>query len=299
MKKSLALRMAVIFMLLAITTTTFANDMKDYRNDTDHYSISIPGDFNYQDVSKLNSSALENISFLALDMLTGKSIFIEKIPEIFYFPSANHLINNNIIFWNDALKNEYIGYGFKADYSFKESGTMTIHNQNFNWEKYEDSKQETIVYMTFYNNMPYKIYYVYPNNNGVVPDYVMDSINSLKFDDVKPNWSWIYSNNTINLYMDRSNITDRVDPAKNTKYKVVIYKMMLSNSSTKTSVGIKKINNEIYYRIFSSALLDSDENVQYWHCFADKDWVKIDRNSNSPIDIFISKIADLLFEKTE
>jgi len=40
-------------------------------------------------------------------------------------------------------------------------------------------------------------------------------------------------------------------------------------------------------------------NVQYWHCFADKDWVKIDTNSNSPIDIFISKIADLLFEKTE
>lgn len=299
MKKSLALRMAVIFILLAITTTTFASDMKDYRNDTDHYSISIPGDFNYQDVSKLNSSALENTSFLAIDMFTGKSIFIEKIPEIFYFPAENHPINNNIIFWNDALKNEYIGYGFKADYSFKESGTMTIHNQNFNWEKYEDSKQEAIVYMTLYNNMPYKIYYVYPNNHGVVPDYVMDSINSLKFDDVTPNWSWIYSNNTINLYMDRSNITDRVDPAQNTKYKVVIYKMMLSNSSTKTSVGIKKINNEIYYRIFSSALLDRDENVQYWDCFADKDWVKIDINSNNPIDIFISKIADLLFAKTE
>jgi hypothetical protein len=40
-------------------------------------------------------------------------------------------------------------------------------------------------------------------------------------------------------------------------------------------------------------------NVQYWHYFADKDWVKIDTNSNSTIDIFISKIADLLFEKNE
>jgi hypothetical protein len=232
-------------------------------------------------------------------MLDGKSIFIEKIPELLYFPSVNRPTNDNIIFWNDTLKNEYIGNNLKLDYSFKESGAITIHNQNFSWEKYANSKQEAIVYMTLHNNIPYKIYYIYPTKNGVVPDYVIDSINSLQFDDVKPNWYWIYANNTISVYMDMDNITDRVDISKNTKYKIVTYKMMLSNSSIKTSVGIKKINNDIYFRIFSGALLDENENVQHWHYYADKDWIKIDKNNDIPINIFISKMADLLFEQNQ
>lgn len=294
MKKIITSLVAVIFILLVVSHSAFASEMKLYRNDNDHYSISIPSYFNYQDTSGLKSTALENTSFIALALLNGESIFIEKTPELFYFPSANRPTNDNIVFWNDTLKNEYIGYNLKSDYSFKESGAITIHNKNISWEKYANSKQEAIVYMTLHNNIPYKIYYVYPANNGVVPDYVIDSINSLQFDDVNSNWHWIYSNNTISIYMDMDNITDRVDISKNTKYKVVIYKMVLSNSSIKTSVGIKKINNEIYYRIFSSALLDENENVQSWHYFADKDWIKVDSNSDLPINTFISKIADLL-----
>ncbi|MDF2563903.1 MAG: hypothetical protein K0Q53_298 [Massilibacillus sp.] len=41
--------MAVMVVLLVVSPITFASEMKEYRNDNEHYSFLIPNDFKFQD----------------------------------------------------------------------------------------------------------------------------------------------------------------------------------------------------------------------------------------------------------
>ncbi len=283
----------IIAILLEKPLPALADAMVEYKNEQDHYSISIPCRFNYQDVS-----IIKNTSFVALNMIGGASIYIEKLPEILFFPSEQNVVENDTIFWNQSLKSEYIGYRIRADYILKESGTNVIEDRGFYWEKYESDKQTAMVYQTFNHGILYKIYYIYKKEESATQEDIAESIHSFTFYGSEPMWVEVFSNQEMSALVDLNNITDRVDPVDDKKYKVTIYKTVLADGIIENSIGLKKINNAMYYKIFSSTLLDNEKQLQVWRFFADRGWNKVDENDLNPINKAALGIANIIFGGT-
>ncbi len=292
MKKFLNLVIIAIMILVYAEGVALADDFVEFKNEQDHYRFLIPGSLNYQDVSGIRS--LENTSFVAVDIPNGVSICVDKIPEVLFFPSDRYDLDTEKIFWNQALRKEYIGYKLKEVYALRETGTFINKDRKFYWEKYESAKQMAMIYHTFNHGILYKIQYVYKKNDPVDQENIVKSINSFRFYGSDPLWVKIFSPRGINIFADLNNITERLDPSDNKKYKVIIYKMIQADGIIENSIGLKKINNTIYYKIFSSSRLTNNEQVQEWQFFADQDWNIVDENGSALINKIVLGIVNVL-----
>lgn len=178
MKKILTSLLATIFILLLVSPAVMANEMKLYRSDSEHYSISIPSDWEYQDVKILNVSSSLDTSLLASSNLG--QIYIQKNKDRFFSPIEE---------WKDIGCDAFIR-GFKdnaknINATFIDSGQIYINNQKLLWIQAEYSSLECFTYIAVNNNSLYTINYLYPidNREKALPK-VTESINSLKFKNI-------------------------------------------------------------------------------------------------------------------
>lgn len=139
-KKLLTSLMAVMFVLLAVSSTTFASDMKQYRNEKDHYIISIPSDLEYRNNNKLSSDP--TFSMFAISR-SNEAIFInvshppkkapqEVIPYLFDNIAPADLENSLETIKNTATKDH-------PNLIYKDSGDIFINNHRLLWMQLIDT----------------------------------------------------------------------------------------------------------------------------------------------------------------
>ncbi|WP_199884154.1 hypothetical protein [Anaerosinus massiliensis] len=277
--------------------------MKLYRNDNDHYSILVPNDFEYQDISKISEPQLQGISLLAVAESSG-IIYIQQFQQLIYRPIENWSSNEIENFFLGIKQSQISKFA-----SFEDSGEIDIHNNKFLWIKFKDSTKSTLLYSTVHNNVLYSIGYIYPSENREkIISKINESINSLKFDDIHPNWYWIDSNNVASTYIDTNSITSYKDISTNSYIKNVTVKItsQMFNSDgyshVKGILEFKEENGHRHYRILSLATYDENDNfIKYIFNLMnlkndpsfDRWWIDTSK------DIQYKKISDLLFEKNQ
>jgi hypothetical protein len=288
MKKVLASPITVIFVLLTIFPTAFASEMKEYRNDKDNYSISIPSDWEYRNFIKS-----KDFSLLALSE-SHELVYIEKVIGE-SFPAIKNWSSQDIEKYFQGIKDSNIS----KTATFKASGETFINNHKLLWIEFSDYENETIIYTIDNHTALYTIGYTYPtlSKEKILPE-ITNSINSLRFDDISPNWYWIGSDNYFTTYIDTTSISPYKDPVTNTFHKTVTVKLVSSfdtDLSYEQEVFEFKTENGVnYYRILSISEYDSNENFVKSIYHLDKKNPHYNKWSNVTINEILPKITDLL-----
>lgn len=188
MKKLLTSLMTVMLVLLVISPAAFASDMKEYRNEKDHYSISIPSDWEYRNNNKLSSD--RTFSMFAISK-SNEAIFInvshppqkapqEVIPYLFDNITPADLENSLETIKNTATKDH-------PNLIYKDSGDIFINNHRLLWMQLIDTnipQITTINYSIVHNDSICSIAYICPSSiyEKTLPQ-ITESINSFRFDD--------------------------------------------------------------------------------------------------------------------
>lgn len=266
----------------------FASDMKQYQSDNEHYSISIPSDWEYQHVIKSR-----DFSLLALSK-SHEFIYIEKVIGE-SFPPIKNWTSQDIEKYLQGIKDSNIS----KTATFNASGETFINNHKFLWIKFSDFENETIIYTIDNHNSLYTIGYTYPitNKEESLPK-ITESIHSLRFDDIAPNWYWICSDNYFTTYIDTTSISAYKDPATNAIHKTVKVKLVCTfdkDLSYEQEVFEFKTENGVnYYRLLSISVYDSNENFVKPIYRLDKKTPNYSKWSNVNVNESLPKIADLL-----
>lgn len=298
MKKLLTSLIAAMLILLVISPAAFASDMKEFRNDNEHYSFLIPNDFKFQDF-KIDNPNLDILSMIAVSPKTDSTIYVKKFNKALFSPIES---------WSNLERETFI-QGVKINESFpntlKESGEEIINNNTFIWVKFSDLTQETISYTCVHKNSLYNIGFVYPvNERETMMPKITASINSFNFNDISPNWYWVETN----MYIDLNNISTYKESLTNTIYKRVTINFTQSTINdnkpySELVVDFKTENNISYYRPISHLTYGSNQKLltppfNFYSVSKDKQsidmkWTQLNQEDQ------LSKIADLLFEKNQ
>jgi len=273
---------------MATMSPAFASDMKQYQSDNEHYSISIPCDWEYQHVIKS-----KNFSLLALSK-SHEFIYIEKVIGESFSPIKSWS-SQDIEKYFQGIKDSNLS----KTATFKASGETSINNRKLLWIKFSDFENETFIYTVDNHNSLYTIGYTYPITikEKTLPR-ITESIHSLRFDDISPNWYWICSDNYFTTYIDTTSISAYKDPATNAIHKTVTVKLVCSfdkDLSYEQEVFEFKTENGVnYYRLLSISVYDSNENFVKPLYRLDKKSPNYNKWSNVNINESLPKIADLL-----
>lgn len=293
MKKKLTSLLAIIFILLVISPAAFASDMKEVRNDNEHYSFLIPNDFKFQAI-KIENPNSDNLSMIAVNPNSGSTIYVKKFNKALFLPIET---------WTNLERETFI-QGVKMNESFpntlKESGEKTINYNTFLWVKFSDIKQETIVYTCVHNNLLYNIGFIYPvNERKKMMPKITASINSFNFNDISPNWYWVESN----MYIDLNDISTYKESLTNTIYKRVSINFTQSaikdnKPDSEFVVDFKTENNINYYRPISYLTYGSNQqlltppfNFYSVNQCSDMKWIPLTPEHS------LTKISNLLLEQ--
>ncbi|WP_110953073.1 hypothetical protein [Anaerosinus massiliensis] len=294
MKKILTSLMAVMFVLLVVSPAAFASDMKLYHNDNDHCSILVPSDFEYQDVNNIADPKLDGLSLLSISKSTSRMNYTQKVQQEFLRPIED---------WPHELIKKWVqdnsNNNLFQNTTFKGSGEIYINNHKLLWVKFSDSNRIMINYIIIHNNSPYSILYICPISTYEknLPK-ITESINSLNFDNIAPNWYWLKSDDSSDVYIDINNVSSYKDIATNTVCKRVTLKRVTPEDPieyySKNIIEFKKENDVYYYKLMVTDLYDANDKIIFQGDYSpikSRSWTKL-----TIINDYASKVIALLFD---